>query len=212
MYKVFFHEKMLLLAGSSPEVSPESGDIVYNIVEQLHLKNVVFNFLHSKKHNRVIFYHSNTDRLMELFSGLFTPVSAAGGVVSDQEEKILFILRNGVWDLPKGQAEEGEKAEETAVREVKEETGLQQVAIQQLIKPTFHIYYRDGTYNLKTTYWYHMTAPASQALKPQTEEGIEQIVWVDKEDIPDYANYSYKSIYDLLEYYLHRKDDEDNVF
>lgn len=212
MYKVFFYEKTLLLAESSLEISPGRGHIVYNIGEQSQLKNVVFNFLHSKKQDRAIFYHPNPDRLMELFSGLFTPVSAAGGIVSDKNEKILIILRNGLWDLPKGKIDNGEKAEEAAIREVKEETGLKHVTILQHIKPTFHIYYRNGTYYLKTTYWYEMTASTSQVLKPQTEEGIEKLVWVDKKDVPDYAKLSYKSIYNLMEYYLRRKKDEDNVF
>lgn len=212
MYKVFFHEKTLLLAGSSPEISPARGDLVYNIEEQPQLKNVVFNFLSSKSHHRAIFYHPNPDGLMELFSGLFTPVLAAGGVVRDREKKILFIFRNGLWDLPKGKVDDGEKADEAAIREVKEETGLKNVAIQQLIKPTFHIYYRNASYNLKTTYWYEMEAPAMQELKPQAEEGIEKIVWVNKRNVPAYANQSYKSIHDLMEYYLQRKSDEDNVF
>ncbi|MCF8230819.1 MAG: NUDIX domain-containing protein [Bacteroidales bacterium] len=212
MYKVFFHEKTLLLAGSHTVISPEEGDLVANPEAQPQLKNIVFDFLTSKSHNRAIFYHPNPARLMELFSGLFTPVSAAGGIVRDKEENVLFIFRNGLWDLPKGKVDEGEKADEAAIREVKEETGLVNVAIQQLIKPTFHIYYRNATYNLKTTYWYEMEAPAVQKLKPQTEEGIEKIVWVNKRNAPAYANQSYKSIHDLMEFYFQRKRDEDNFF
>src|SRR5687768_6689838 len=51
-------------------------------------------------------------------------VLAGGGVVRNSKDKILFIYRNDRWDLPKGKAEHGELVEETALREVKEECGL----------------------------------------------------------------------------------------
>jgi len=47
-----------------------------------------------------------------------------GGKVYNSEHKILFIKRNGYWDLPKGKTEKGESIEETSVREVEEETGV----------------------------------------------------------------------------------------
>ena len=36
----------------------------------------------------------------------------------------LFILRNVVWDIPKGKLEKGETPELAAVREIEEECGL----------------------------------------------------------------------------------------
>lgn len=43
-------------------------------------------------------------------------------MVYNQKGEILFIKRNGRWDLPKGKAEKRETIEETAIREVEEET------------------------------------------------------------------------------------------
>ena len=57
-------------------------------------------------------------------------VRAAGGIVhrraGDGEPLVLLVHRPRYddWSLPKGKADAGERAEETALREVEEETGL----------------------------------------------------------------------------------------
>ena len=50
-------------------------------------------------------------------------IEAAGGVVKNPADELLFILRLGKWDLPKGKIEKGEKIKEAALREVEEECG-----------------------------------------------------------------------------------------
>ena len=54
----------------------------------------------------------------------YLEVNAAGGLVRNGNGEFLMIHRNGKWDLPKGHQEEGERIEDTAVREVMEETGI----------------------------------------------------------------------------------------
>ena len=52
---------------------------------------------------------------------------SAGGVIYREQEGQLFIALIRVrkrWGLPKGHVEQGERIDETAVREVREETGL----------------------------------------------------------------------------------------
>ena len=56
-------------------------------------------------------------------------VPCAGAVVHDAAGRLLLIRRarepgRGLWSLPGGRCEPGEGAAETAVREVREETGL----------------------------------------------------------------------------------------
>ena len=56
-------------------------------------------------------------------------VPCAGAVVHDAAGRLLLIRRarepgRGLWSLPGGRCEPGENAAETAVREVREETGL----------------------------------------------------------------------------------------
>jgi len=49
---------------------------------------------------------------------------SAGGVLFKGDEVLLVKNPSGVWTFPKGLVEKGEKPEETAVREVLEETGV----------------------------------------------------------------------------------------
>lgn len=56
-------------------------------------------------------------------------IEAAGGLIVNQKKEILFIYRNGKWDLPKGKIESEENPPEAALREVKEETGLKNVKL-----------------------------------------------------------------------------------
>jgi ADP-ribose pyrophosphatase YjhB (NUDIX family) len=76
-------------------------------------------------------------------------VPAASAVVADQAGAILLIERtdNGLWTIPGGGMEVGETIAQTAIREVKEETGLD-VAIQRLVgiysDPRHVIEYSDG--------------------------------------------------------------------
>jgi ADP-ribose pyrophosphatase YjhB (NUDIX family) len=76
-------------------------------------------------------------------------VPAASAVVADEGGAILLIERtdNGLWTIPGGGMEVGETIAQTAVREVKEETGLD-VAVQRLVgiysDPRHVVEYSDG--------------------------------------------------------------------
>ena len=50
---------------------------------------------------------------------------SAGGVLFKDREVLLILNPSGAWTFPKGNIEEGEKPEETALREVLEETGVE---------------------------------------------------------------------------------------
>jgi len=55
---------------------------------------------------------------------------SAGGVVVGPEGKIVLVnQRHNSWSLPKGHVEEGEEIEETARREIYEETGIKDLIL-----------------------------------------------------------------------------------
>jgi len=127
-------------------------------------------------------------------------IIAAGGLVFNDKHELLMIFRRGKWDLPKGKLDEGETIEDCAVREVQEETGLQQVELKKFLGITFHEYFEPRINDdvMKESHWYLMYAPDLQPLIPQTEEDIEVIEWVDEKNIPEKLNNSYKNIAEIL--------------
>lgn len=64
---------------------------------------------------------------------------SAGGVVFNKDGQVLLIKNSSMqgkmidyWGFPKGHVEEGESSEETALREIKEETGIKAKIISKL--------------------------------------------------------------------------------
>lgn len=88
-------------------------------------------------------------------ASLKTQVSA-GGVIFRRNKELIEIAmvstKNGaVWCLPKGLIDRGEKPEETAVREVKEETGLNGKIIEKLGEITYWYYLKEENVKCKKT-------------------------------------------------------------
>lgn len=112
-------------------------------------------------------------------------MEASGGVVlrvSAEGEEVLLILRNGIWDLPKGKRERGESVAECAKREVTEETGIRGITLTDFIGVTYHTYFQGDQKIEKKTSWYLMEAAEADNLRPQQEEGITQIKWVELDE------------------------------
>jgi 8-oxo-dGTP pyrophosphatase MutT (NUDIX family) len=135
---------------------------------------------------------------------MLTPIIAAGGIVVNPNKEILWIFRRGFWDLPKGKLDPNETIEACALREVMEETGVSNLVLGDLIMTTTHLYH-DMYLNTeveKTTYWYKMTTDQLQDGIPQTEEEIEAIAWVKKEDIAPYLTKTYDTIKQVMASFL----------
>jgi 8-oxo-dGTP pyrophosphatase MutT (NUDIX family) len=130
-------------------------------------------------------------------------VKAAGGIVINSMNQVLFIYRNNKWDLPKGRVEKNEALELAAVREVEEETGVENLEIINHIKTTYHIFKRNGIYKLKETFWYEMQTNFNGDLIPQIEEGITKVEWKSKNEAKNVPQNSYRNIKCLLnEFYI----------
>jgi 8-oxo-dGTP pyrophosphatase MutT (NUDIX family) len=128
----------------------------------------------------------------------YTPIAAAGGVVTEPEGGVLMIYRRGKWDLPKGKQDEGESMENCAQREVMEETGVPELTMGNKICETYHVYAQGGTDLLKTTHWYHMHTNASHKLIPQQEENIIDVQWIPEAQLGKFVKQSYDAIGDIL--------------
>lgn len=126
-------------------------------------------------------------------------VEAAGGIVQYKND-FLFIERLGVWDIPKGKMEKGESVEETAVREIEEECGIQPPKIKKHLIDTYHTYEMFGKKHLKRTYWFWLeaTSPLDQ-FTPQTEENISQVKLFKAKDFGQIKENTYQSVIDVIE-------------
>jgi 8-oxo-dGTP pyrophosphatase MutT (NUDIX family) len=128
-------------------------------------------------------------------------IIAGGGVVTNVHGDLLMIFRRGKWDLPKGKLDKGETIEACAVREVTEETGVQNLTVGKLLLVTKHEYF-DKYQNqdvIKESHWFRMTVPGVPKLIPQTEEDITAIEWTKPADIASRLKKSYETIRAVLE-------------
>lgn len=90
-------------------------------------------------------------------------IICAGGIVTKnihgQEYILLVIKKDGLLTFPKGHVEAGEKIEEAAVREVEEETGLQDIQLgQKLGVVARHSLELSGEEVMKDIHLYAMTS------------------------------------------------------
>ena len=115
-------------------------------------------------------------------------------MVRNTAGEVLFIFRNGKWDLPKGKTEKGENIEQTAVREVEEETGVTGLEITEFLLHTYHVFKRNGEYRLKLTHWYAMETEYNGVFAPQEDEGIMEVAWKDETATKEALLNSYENI------------------
>ncbi len=133
-----------------------------------------------------------------LFTG-YKKIKAAGGVVFNPKGELLMIFRRNMWDLPKGKIETGEKKKVAALREVLEETGIQQLRIIKKLMKTYHTYVLDNNIKvLKVTHWYLMMTNDESMPVPQIEEDIEIVRWVDPDHLEDKLKKTYGNIADVI--------------
>lgn len=172
MYKVFVNEKKLLISKN-----PENLEKVLNY-ESFTTLEIALDLLQNTSTSELNVYGEKIDEIWKEFKKLFRIIEAAGGIVNKPNGDTLFIRRLGKWDLPKGKMEKGESREESAIREIEEETNLQNVELRDFINTTYHIYIeRNGDRVLKHTHWFEMFFDGEDTSKPQLEEGITEVAW-----------------------------------
>ena len=110
--------------------------------------------------------------------------TSAGGVVHrtvDGRPQVLLVHRRSprLWALPKGTPDSGETVEETALRETREETGVE-VAIERRLRSIRYFFVRGSTRFHKTVHFFLMQ-PIGGAIENHDAE-FDEVRWTDLEE------------------------------
>ncbi|MCF1192567.1 NUDIX domain-containing protein [Mangrovimonas sp. AS39] len=193
MYKVFVNDKPIVLT-TKVEKETDFKNYLLNSVNV----NKVIRELNKTSLKEVRLIHKNKDKLLKKFLKKLPNVIAGGGKVYNESGEVLFIYRNDKWDLPKGKAEKKESIEETAIREVEEETGVLGLEIIKPLQITYHIFKRNGRNRIKVTHWFEMKTSYTGHLNPQENEGITKVSWLSEQEAEKAMENSYANIRALV--------------
>ncbi len=202
MYNIYFNKRVLNICDSAECRTNNPNSIYIQAQNEEQLANLPLFFEQSVKMNNLVVCadSSNLQTTFDHICSAFVKINAGGGLVRNEKGEYLLILRNGLWDLPKGKQEENEDIALTALREVEEECGISNLNQEDLLCITYHTYRMNGEFILKYTYWYNMTYTGDcAAIIPQLEEGIQKCEWVEAGKLPEYLKDTYPSIRKVFE-------------
>jgi 8-oxo-dGTP pyrophosphatase MutT (NUDIX family) len=194
MYKVFVNDKPLFLTN---QVAKET-DFQLFLLETVDIEQLIVKMFNNKI-KKAYLYHPDEKEILSKVKEKIPVKKAGGGLVYNKKGEVLFIFRNGKWDLPKGGCDKGEEIEDCSIREVEEETGVTDLKISKKLQKTYHVFKRNGVYRLKITHWFEMTTTFEGTPIPQENEGIEKVAWLNQEQINEALTNSYENIKLLFE-------------
>ncbi len=141
---------------------------------------------------------NNLEKTLAYLKTFFIVERAAGGIVVNNENKILVIKRFCFLDFPKGHIEKNEKIETAAIREVEEETNISNLQIINKLDNTYHIFSDKNKLILKETMWFYMKTTSINKLVPQIEENITDVYWMLLTEIDTNLHFFYPSLQELI--------------
>lgn len=198
MHKIYFDWRSIVICTPEESALTDPNAVEFHAGNRIDLGRLVRMFEVSSTLDRIYIPTDDPEQCYRNVCGEFKEVNAAGGLVSNRRGDYLLIRRDGLWDLPKGHQEAGEDISVTALREVQEETGVNELELGDLICVTDHCYLRNGLWHLKHTWWYHMNYMNPVDLTPQTEEDIAKAAWVAKSSLPPFLKNTYPSIREVF--------------
>ena len=195
MYKVFVNRLSIVLTSEKNYLDNSRTFLLTSITIKEIVKKLKLN-------DEIFLYHPNKKKLLKEFKKKLKTIVAAGGIVKNDENQILFIFRKGKWDLPKGKIEKNEKIDDGALREVVEETGVKKIKIDRFFDTTYHIIKTKKQFFLKETHWYKMKSNYKGKLKPQKSEGIRSVRWKKIKEAKEIKKKTFRNISIILTTYL----------
>lgn len=122
-----------------------------------------------------------------------TRETSAGGVVyrvEDGRPRFLLIRDSYAnWGFPKGHLEQGERAEDAALREVREETGIAQLELRGAID-TIDWYFRFRGRLIHKACHFFLMETAQRDTAPQHAEGITACQWCGYDEACEAISYA----------------------
>ena len=194
MYTIFINDKPLILISYKTKYLNKKSYLIEEFKNE-KIIDISINELKNEKSEGKVILGTNLNKLHKLVLKRFKLIRAAGGIVK-HNNSILWIFKNNKWDLPKGKIDFKESIEKAAYREVIEETGLKYVNVKKHLSSTYHSYLESGKMVLKITNWYSMECKKMSILKPQVDEGITKVQWIELSKLSCLNTYS--SIVELL--------------
>ena len=141
-----------------------------------------------------------------------TEERSAGGVVVRSHDGVAHVLlirdpyRN--WGLPKGHLEAGEDAAAAALREVREETGLDRIELGPELGSIDWYFRQEDRLVHKFCSFFLMRSPDGE-LSPELSEGITECIWLPPEEAM--ARVTYDNAREMIRMALSRLDGASGV-
>lgn len=205
MYKVFLNERKIILTTPGKITLNKPIKTISNLTSKKDVENWFLEFVSSRV-KEVALMNSAPDIFFKtMFQPVFNVIQAAGGIVK-RNDKLLFIFRSNMWDLPKGKIDKEETTEAAAIREVEEECGISGHKIVKKMPSTFHIYKSSfaeakGQWVLKETFWFEMEYSGVENGSPQLEENITEVKWLGKNELDDIFANTYENLKQIISLY-----------
>ena len=126
---------------------------------------------------------------------------SAGGVIYKKTDNtfeiaLIAIKDRIIWTLPKGIIDKDEKPEQTAVREIEEETGLTGEILEKLGEKSYWFTLKDENVKCRKTVTYFLLKYSEGTITKQCTE-VDDAVWIDLEEA--IKQLSYKSDREIVE-------------